>query len=609
MRRRSDRMRNAVLAAATAVAACVAAVPLGASAQAAPPVAQVPAGHGIADLIVLVNQLRAEGRIGVNATTSLLDRAQRALREEQGGSEARPIALLRHFLARAENQVRDLGARAELVAAAQRSIAWLEEDDYAELTGSAQLQQDVTLAGLLRHLQAFQEIADANGGNRFAGYPGHEDSAEYVYNLLDAAGYDVSYQHFPYSIADSTFQQVAPDPVAYTPVAQYNPATNTGYGDVTGRVVPVDVNNNPGPIPSSNTSGCEESDFAAFPAGAVALLQRGTCDFVVKAANAQAAGAAAAIIYNEGTTGVADRNNTLNPTVAGREIRIPVVGVSYLLGRDLMEPATTTVRVRTEVVGLTTRNVIAETPGGDADNVVMLGGHLDSVDEGPGVNDNGTGTAALLETALQLAGDPVNNKVRFAFWSAEESGLLGSNYYVNSLPVADRQRIALYLNFDMVGSPNYYRGVYDGSGSLGGTAPRPPGSAQIEQLFNTHFGFRGLPYEDTEFNGRSDYQAFINNGIPSGGLFTGAEGDKSAAQVERYGGVVADYDPCYHQACDSLTPTADGADAALYAQLAAAYGSQLVGNVNTYALDTSADAIAHAAATYAYSTETVNGGE
>ncbi|NHC12500.1 M20/M25/M40 family metallo-hydrolase [Motilibacter deserti] len=574
---------------------------------AAPPVAQVAPNHGIPALIALVNELRADGSIGANATASLLERLQRALREEQGGSEARPIAYLRHFIARAENQVRDVAARAELVAAAEYAIAWLQEDDDAEISGSAQLQQDVTLAGVMRHLEAFQEIADANGGNRFAGRPGHDDSAEHVYELLDAAGYDVSYQQFPYSIANPTFQQITPDAVTYTPVAQYNPATNTGYGDVTGRVVPVDVNNTPTSVPSSNTSGCEAGDFAGFPAGSIALLQRGTCDFVVKAANAQAAGAAAAIIYNEGTLGVPDRNNTLNPTVAGQNIAIPVIGISYLLGRDLMEPASTTVRIKTEIVNLVTNNVIAETPGGNGENVVMLGGHLDSVEEGPGINDNGTGTAALLETALQMAGDPVNNKVRFAFWSAEESGLLGSNYYVNNLPVAEREKIALYLNFDMVGSPNYFRGVYDGSGTLGGTAPRPPGSAAIEQLFNSHFGFNGLPFEDTEFSGRSDYQAFINTGIPAGGLFTGAEGDKSAAQVERYGGVVADYDPCYHQACDSFTPTADGADAALYAQLATAYGPQLVGNVNTYALDTSADAIAHAAATYAYSTESVNG--
>ena len=258
-------------------------------------------------------------------------------------------------------------------------------------------------------------------------------------------------------------------------------------------------------------------------------------------------------------------------------------------------------------------NVIAETRGGRADNVVMLGAHLDSVREGPGINDNGTGSAAILEVALQLAkGNAdrrVNNKVRFAWWSAEESGLVGSTEYVSSLTDAQLSDIALYLNFDMVGSPNYFRGVYDGTGDLGGTAPRPAGSAQIETLFNLHFSSKRLPFEDTEFSGRSDYQAFINNGIPSGGLFTGAEVEKTARQVARYGGIQAAYDPCYHEACDSFSPLADGADTEVYAALQGAYGSRLVGNVNTFALDTSADAIAHAVATYSYSTQTVNGEE
>jgi Zn-dependent M28 family amino/carboxypeptidase len=156
----------------------------------------------------------------------------------------------------------------------------------------------------------------------------------------------------------------------------------------------------------------------------------------------------------------------------------------------------------------------------------------------------------------------------------------------------------------MVASPNYFRGVYDGNGTLGGTAPRPEGSAAIEELFDSYFAGRRLPYEDTEFSGRSDYQAFILNGIPAGGLFTGAEGDKTAAQVARYGGVVGDYDACYHKACDNLT---GAGQPPVYADLRAAYGKQLVGNLNTDAFDTSADAIAHAVATFARSTATVNG--
>jgi Zn-dependent M28 family amino/carboxypeptidase len=457
----------------------------------------------------------------------------------------------------------------------------------------------------MRHLAALQSIADARDGTRAAGLPGHDASAAYVHRQLTRAGYEVRYQEFEFkrfvTHSPTEFQQVSPDATTYAEDTDYATAEYSGAGDATGVVVPVDVVEPPAATPSS-TSGCEAADFAGFPAGSVALLQRGTCDFGLKAKNAADAGAVAAIIYNEGQPG---RTDVLSSTLGEYAVTIPVVGVSYTLGRALVGD---TVRLKTDVsvVDATTRNVLAQTRSGRTDNVVMLGGHLDSVAEGPGINDNGSGTAALLETAVQLAKTTkrVNNQVRFAFWSAEESGLLGSNHYVAELPEAERKDIAMYLNFDMVGSPNYFRGVYDGSGSLGGTAPRPEGSAAIESVFNSFFAARELPYEDTEFSGRSDYQAFIMSGIPAGGLFTGAEGAKTAAQVARYGGVVGDYDPCYHKACDNVR--GDG-QPEVYAALKNAYGEQLRGNLNLFALDTSADAIAHATAVFARDTSAVNG--
>jgi Zn-dependent M28 family amino/carboxypeptidase len=468
---------------------------------------------------------------------------------------------------------------------------------------SKKLTKAVTLEGVLRHLSALQSIADARDGTRAAGLTGFDDSAAYVHQRLTRAGYDVQYQEFSFkrfvTNSPTVFERTGAEP--FVEDTDYATAEYSGSGDATGTVVPVDVVEPPAAAPSS-TSGCEASDFANFPTGSIALLQRGTCEFGLKAANASQAGAAGAIIYNEGQPG---RTEMLSPTLGEHPVTIPVVGVSYELGRDLVGD---TVHLKTDVsvVTSTTRNVLAQTRTGRTDNVVMLGGHLDSVPEGPGINDNGTGTAALLETAVQLAKThrKVGNQVRFAFWSAEEAGLLGSNHYVEQLAAAERDKIALYLNFDMVGSPNYFRGVYDGSGSLGGTAPRPEGSAAIENLFNSYFGGRDLPYEDTEFSGRSDYQAFISNGIPAGGLFTGAEGAKTPEQVARYGGVVGAYDPCYHKACDNLRGDGQPAE---YTQLKQAYGRQLKGNLNLFALDTSADAIAHATATYARSTESVNG--
>ncbi len=175
------------------------------------------------------------------------------------------------------------------------------------------------------------------------------------------------------------------------------------------------------------------------------------------------------------------------------------------------------------------------------------------------------------------------NTVRFAWWGAEESVLIGSNFYVANLTQQEKDNIALYLNFDMIGSPNFVRFIYDGSGDAFGLAG-PAGSAAIETLFENYYSSRGLAFAPTEISFRSDYAAFFNNGIPFGGLFTGAEGLKTAAQQAVYGGTAGQqYDPCYHQACDTF------------------------GNVNTGVLHLNADGIAFATLTYAMSTATVNG--
>ena len=163
-----------------------------------------------------------------------------------------------------------------------------------------------------------------------------------------------------------------------------------------------------------------------------------------------------------------------------------------------------------------------------------------------------------------------NNTVRFAWWGAEESGLLGSEHYVGELDDDAIDDIALYLNFDMIASPNYMFGVYDGDDSSD-TAPAglviPEGSAQIEDVFEAFYDSRDLPYQDSEFSGRSDYGPFIAVGIPAGGLFTGAEVPKTAAEAALYGGVPgAAYDPCYHSFCDNLTGA--GQNVALYDALA-----------------------------------------
>jgi Zn-dependent M28 family amino/carboxypeptidase len=276
----------------------------------------------------------------------------------------------------------------------------------------------------------------------------------------------------------------------------------------------------------------------------------------VKAANAEAAGASAVIIFNQGNVNPDDdRFGVVFGTLGAPGIDIPVVGTSFAIGEALVGTADLEMRVAlvTHDELIETFNVLADTSG-RADRTVLVGAHLDSVREGPGINDNGSGSAAILETALQIAelGIQPTNRIRFAWWSGEEDGLIGSAYYVSQLSKKDILKHSLNLNFDMVASPNPVRFVYDGDGNAFGT-DGPNGSGVVEKVFLDYFASQGLATEPTAFDGRSDYFDFIENGIPAGGLFTGAEGIKSAAEALTYGGTAGEaYDPCYHAACDDI---------------------------------------------------------
>ena len=451
----------------------------------------------------------------------------------------------------------------------------------------AKLLECVTLAGVREHQAALQEIADDNGGNRFAGLPGHDASVEYVVDRLEAAGYDPMVQPFDYlaftPLGPSELEQTAPNQITYTEGVDFGLIDQSDPGDVTAAVTSVDLQLGLG---NTSTSGCEAADFAGFPAGNIALLQRGSCTFELKAENAAAAGAVGIVIFNQGNLDDPSRLGIPAVTLtANNTSGIPVLGTTYALGAELALTAGLEMRVFANSLReiKTTYNVLAELAG-TSDTVVMVGGHLDSVSAGPGINDNGSGSAAILDIAEAMRKVEPVNTVRFAWWSAEESGLVGSDFYVNSLTADELDDIALYLNFDMIGSPNYVRFVYDGDGDLG--TPGPPGSAAIEDLFVDFYDDRGLASEPTAFDGRSDYGPFIAEGvdIPAGGLFTGAEGIKTPAQVAVYGGTAGQqYDPCYHQACDTFA------------------------NFSGPVLDLNSDAIAFATLTYAMDVSSVTG--
>jgi len=445
------------------------------------------------------------------------------------------------------------------------------------------LRDGVTVGGILAHERVLQRIANQNGGTRASGLPGYDASAAYVAQRLRAAGYKVTLQEFTFpffrDLADPTLSQVSPTATDYATETM----TFSGTGSVTGALVPTnDIVIPPGAEPSTSNSGCEPEDFAPAPAGpSVALIQRGTCDFIVKAQNAKAAGYDAVVVFNEGQPG---RDDLLQGTL-GTPFDLPVLGISFADGAALYaatQAGDVTVSVTTETEidpNRTTVNVIADSRAGDPNKVVVVGAHLDSVAEGPGINDNGSGTSTILEIAEEIAElkQAPRQKLRFAFWGAEELNLLGSEHYVSTLSDNELGTIYANLNFDMLGSPNYVRFVYDGDGSDTPLAG-PPGSAQIEGLFNSYFASQNLPVEPTAFDGRSDYGPFIEAGIPAGGLFSGAEGEKTAEEAAIYGGTAGvAYDSCYHQACDDIN------------------------NLSTKALNELGDAAAHATWTLARS--------
>ena len=407
------------------------------------------------------------------------------------------------------------------------------------------------------HLEALQAIAEANDGHRSVGSPGYAASVDYVVSVAEGLGLTPTREDVPYRSWRATGPStLTTDTEGWSSDAGELAAfVNAPGGSVTGTIAPVDVTIPPSSTANSSTSGCESEDFSAFPKGSIALIQRGTCTFTQKAQLAEAAGAIGVLIFNEGQPGRTDVvAGTMDPE---SDLSIPVLGLSYDLGADLTKTLTpVTLDHAAEQLDITTQNVLVTLDGQRSDRV-LLGAHLDSVPAGPGLNDNGTGVAVMLQVMTMLANQPERAmEVTLGFWGAEEVGLVGSLHHASQMSDDDILRTIAHINIDMGGSPNPVRFVFDGDESDYAAPPSlnlPEGSAWLESTLLDHFVRRDEPTAPVRFEGRTDYVGFAQVGIPVAGIFTGAEKRMTEDEALTFAGTAGlAYDPCYHQACDAL---------------------------------------------------------
>ncbi|ORX63667.1 aminopeptidase [Basidiobolus meristosporus CBS 931.73] len=410
------------------------------------------------------------------------------------------------------------------------------------------LQHRITLKGLLRHTDNLQKFATQHNGTRVFGSEGHQLTLDYIRSIVERSGYEVTLQEFSAPYSETKTEKLSANGKEY----EIGAMTLTASTPESGLTAPVVL------VQGVTGDGCTAEEFSGVELkGKIALIERGGCAFNDKSVNASKYGAVATIIYNnspgslKGTLG-AEGTST-----------IPTGGISQESGKELIEllkkgEVVATLNLVELRENRKTYNIIAETKGGDPKNVIMLGAHTDSVRAGPGINDNGSGSSALLEIAYQFRHIRPKNKVRFGWWSSEEFGLLGSEHYVKSLTHTDVDNIAVILNFDMLASPNYIIRTYNGDSS---GEPVPAGSEVITKLFEDHFKAKDIVYESSVVPySRTDVGPFAEVGIPSGGLDTGADEIKTEEQAEKFGGKAGEaLDQCYHLACDTTANLAHGA--------------------------------------------------
>ncbi|CCG25741.1 Ape3 vacuolar aminopeptidase Y [Candida orthopsilosis Co 90-125] len=424
----------------------------------------------------------------------------------------------------------------------------IDESTYLKLPeiDSELLQESIDESNLKKRAESLFKIANYSTKKyghptRVIGSPGHWATIRYIISELKKLGgyYTIKTQSFDaidghiesYSLLIDGVQPKSLKPLALTP-------PTTDKRPAHGNLVLVESN------------GCSLHDYPHLTKDNIVLIKRGECSFGDKSRNAGKLGAKGAIIYDSqgavsGTLGTPSGEEVATVAVDEKDVD------EYIkkLKTNPNHKFETTLYVDAYVKNISTINVVADTVFGDHDNIVSLGAHSDSVGAGPGINDDGSGTISLLEVAKQLTKYKINNAVRFAWWAAEEEGLLGSTYYANHLSKSDNKKLRLFMDYDMMASPNYEYEVYDANNK-----DHPNGSGNLRDLYIDWYTTHGLNYTLVPFDGRSDYVGFIDQGIPAGGIATGAEKLKDKEAKQKFGGDLGKaFDPCYHQLCDDLS--------------------------------------------------------
>jgi hypothetical protein len=403
----------------------------------------------------------------------------------------------------------------------------------------------VTADGMYTHLRKLQEIADANRGSRAEGTPGYDASVDYIVQVLKDKGFDVA-----------------------TPEFDRLDRTEGGKPTVTvsGRGYHVDqasllVTTPPGGLNAitvrpQKPAGCTAADYGTVSVrNAIAVVDDTGCPVGKKQDAAISKGAVGLLVVS--APGTSGRPAGLFTPGYYQQLTVPV-GV---IGKDAdaaLRRTNAPVRLvlDSKPVMVKSRNVVAQTKTGDTNNVVVVGAHLDSFPRSPGINDNGSGVAALLEAASALGSGPkIANAVRFAFWSSESEA---PAKYVRGLARDQLDGIAMYFSVDMLGSPNAGYFTYDGDQSAQPnpeipTQSVPAGSAGVERTLAGYLNLAGVRPADMPLSRTDDYGPFLAAGIPIGGLTAGSSQRKTEVQARLWGGRAGiPFDPNYGTGRDTI---------------------------------------------------------